>query len=88
MWTAITQFFAKKPPEHPPLPVAPAPGAHALDRICAAFGATHTRAIVSAHNEVQITLTRPDSTLSATGANTAEAVARVIEKAEKCWGML
>jgi hypothetical protein len=87
MWTAIKQFFAT--PE-PALPSSHAPleGAHALDAVCAKFQATHSRAIVSDHNEVQITLIRADGTLSATGATTAEAVERIVVKAEKCWGAL
>jgi hypothetical protein len=85
MWTALKALFQKSDPA-PTIPVAPAPGAHGLDLVCAKFGATHTRAIVSDHHEVQITLIRADGTLSATGANTAEAVERVIAKAEKCWG--
>lgn len=88
MWTALKQFFGK--PDVAPVLASqtPAEGASLLDQTCAKFNATHSRSIVSNHGEVQVTLMREDSTLSATGPTTADAVAAVIVKAEKCWGAL
>ena len=61
---------------------------HPLDVVCATYGASYLREITTDHQEVQITLIRPNATLSATGATTADAVAKVVAKAEKCWGAL
>lgn len=88
MWTKITQFFAKRESVSIPVPQALFDGASLLDQTCAKFNATHQRSIVSNHGEVQVTLIREDGTLSATGPTTADAVAAVIVKAEKCWGDL
>lgn len=88
MWTKITQFFGKSEPAPVAASSAPFDGASLLDQTCAKFNATHQRSIVSNHGEVQVTLIREDGTLSATGPTTADAVAAVILKAEKCWGDL
>lgn len=61
---------------------------HLLDSVCAKYGATYLRAILTEHHEVQITLVRPDATLSAVGATTADAVKSVAAKAHACWGAL
>ena len=88
MWTALKQFFGKAEAAPASPSQSPTEGASALDLTCAKYHATHSRAIVSPHGEVQVTLIRADGTLSATGATTAEAVAAVIVKADKCWGAL
>lgn len=88
MWASIKQFFAKPDAKPTSVSQAPAEGASLLDQTCAKFNATHSRAIISDRGEVQVTLLREDSTLSATGLTTADAVAAVIVKAEKCWGAL
>jgi len=66
--------------------MASAPPQHDLDLVCALYGATYLRAVLSEHGEIQITLVKPDATLSATGPTTTDAVNAVVAKAHKCWG--
>lgn len=61
-----------------------APEPHALDLLCQQYDATYQRTPFPT-GEVQITLIRPDATLSAVGLTTAEAVQKLTAKAHACW---
>jgi hypothetical protein len=90
-WTWLKQKLGLQPSEAdaPSVTEVPQPAvfSHKLDEICAIYGASYLRTVISP-NEVQIMLVREDATLSAVGSTTAEAVDAVITKAVKCWGDL
>lgn len=81
----VRRLWAKLFPPPPPPRAVPAP--HALDAVCAKFECRYERTIFPT-GEVQLMLIRPDATLAAKGPTTADAVAAIAAKAEKCWGSL
>lgn len=69
------------------MPGRAVPEPHALDAICERYACRYERAVFPT-GEVQLTLLRDDATLSAVGPTTADAVANLTAKADKCWGAL
>jgi hypothetical protein len=57
-----------------------------MDVLCQTYGATYLRDVFD--GEVQLTLIRPDATLSARGPTTAAALESLNVKALKCWGAI
>lgn len=82
MWSWLKTWWASR--EAAPSAPVHDPG-HPLDALCTQYGATYLREVTSGYEEIQITLIRPDATLSATGATTAEAVENITKKVVKCW---
>lgn len=77
----VRRLFAKMRPSRP---VGAVPPPNALDAVCAKFGCRYERTIYPT-GEVQLMLIRPDATLAATAPTTADAVAAIVLKAERCW---
>jgi|SanBayMetagenome_1026888.scaffolds.fasta_scaffold00845_5 hypothetical protein len=77
----VLQFmFGTKAPRQAPEP-------HALDALCARYACTYERSVFQT-GEVQIRLLRPDATIGAVGATTAEAVEKLTAKVHACWSGL
>lgn len=78
MLRRISQWLRRHKQTGPTAPVS------ALDAACLKHGATYNRQVMPS-GEVQMTLTRPAQSLTATHVETQAAVALLLEKARKCW---